>query len=119
MRVIFTHKAAHQPTGSYKRATDVATGKPIPHMIVSIDGFVEKIARDGNPYEAPATYQLDTSHFFVVVADQTYRDARCRIHGAGWPTPLIVDRTMNYVLIELGFDPSFIANETPVHAVAY
>lgn len=113
MRVTFTHPAELQPQGAYKRADDAKSGKPLPHMIVSIDGFVVKRARDGSMYEAPATLQLDTSRFLVVVADESYPHGRCRIHAEGWPSPLIVDRTANFVLLELGFDPTFILNSPP------
>ena len=96
------------------RATDSTNGRPLPHKIVSIDGTMLKQARGGGTYVHPCTVQIDTSKFLSVVADVAYPYSSCRIHAEGLEAPVTVDKSMNFVLNELGFDPSFLNNATPV-----
>ncbi len=82
-------------------------------MIVSITGTMIKQARGGGEYEHPCTVQIDTSKWLAVVADETYSMSRCRVHADGLPSPVFVDKSMNFVLIELGFTPPHLDNGNP------
>lgn len=119
MRTVHVYPQNHQPPISMVRATDAKSGLPLPHRIVSIDGKMIKEARGGGTYEHECTVHIDTSKFLAVVADEEHPYSYCRIHAEGLSGPLLVSKSMNFVLIELGFDPSHLNNKTPVAATDF
>lgn len=113
MRVVHVYSQDYQPQTVMPRCVDGATGKALPHKIVAIDGHVVRPARGGGFYEAPATVQIDTSKWLALVVDETFPHSRCRLHAEGLVSPLLIDKSPNFVILELGFDPSFLNNKTP------